>query len=502
MKAIYYFLIMGLLGACGKYAPQTYSLSSGTFVQCDDSSNIAAKVASFENQPVKVFSKTSLENGRGVSITAEAQCLKDHPEHNTFGGINLLSQNRARLNTKFHFDGTIANGYEVSEIEEAFHANPCLLAVTEKIQVRVSSTDGFSSTPENSISPSSVQLASTNDPSRGSQFHLDELGFADAHALSAAIDPSTPSVTVAVLDTGIDYNHPDLSCNMWSGNGFEFGVDLVNNDRDPMDDHSGSHGTHVAGLIGACSDNGIGGTGVAGNGVNLMAVKVMNSDGAGSLATLANGIGWAVENGAHIINMSVQAERFTVEEAASLEIAIQDALRSGVVIVGAAGNSSLDLAQYPVLPAEFSHLNGMISVASYDVISGNLSSFSNYGVNYIDIAAPGSQDSNSRFPADNGLYSTARGGRYTRLQGTSQAAPIVAGAAALVYRFMLSYNVRPLPALIEFYLKEKGSYINTSLFGFVDDGAALNFQAIAFSLLEDVSTPSPFLASTFGRCNR
>jgi len=438
---------------------------------------------------MKLLTKENFEDNRGISVKVNASCIVDFPEHSSFLNFDLPSENFAGLKNKFNFDGHVDEGYTMVDLENAFYENPCVLAVIDQVAIEVASN-----------TPNGVQIATTNDSDIGSQGHHQDLSYADAVVINSLIPPETPFVNVAVLDTGIDYNHPDLSCNMWSEDGLLYGVDLVNGDDDPMDDHVGSHGTHVAGLIGACGNNGVGGAGVIGSGVNLMGVKVMNDQGVGSITSLANGINWAVEHGADIINLSVQAPSFSVQESNFLEEAILDAVASGVTIVGAAGNDSLNLADNPVLPAEFSFIKGMISVGSYDSNSQQFSSFSNYGPSFLDIAAPGAEESFGGNGGFRGLYSTVRGGQYARLAGTSQAAPIVAGAAALVYRYISSHNVVPSPALVEFYLKEKGSYFRPDLGTYVEDAAALNFQAIAGSLLEDEGALFP--ATAFGRCNR
>jgi subtilisin family serine protease len=221
-------------------------------------------------------------------------------------------------------------------------------------------------------------------------------------------------VTVAILDSGADLTHPDIAPNLWTDPQAAPGVhgyNVLADDGDVGDDNG--HGTHVAGIIGALGGNHIGGTGVAWH-VRLMIVKVLDAQGQGTTDGIANGIYYAVDHAARIINLSLTGP----SPAADLEDAIRYAQDHGVLIVAAAGNSDTDLTWAPAYPASFPEDN-VIGVAS-TTPTGGLSPSSDFGLG-ADVAAPG-----------DGILSTAAGGGYEWRTGTSMAAAQVSGALALL----------------------------------------------------------------------
>ena len=207
-------------------------------------------------------------------------------------------------------------------------------------------------------------------------------------------------VRVAVLDTGIDYNHPELAGN------FQGGHDFVFDDDDPFDDNSISHGTHVAGII-AAEGNGTGVIGVAPE-ADLYAVKVMDGGGFGLASWIIAGIEWAVDNNMDIINLSLQGP-----DSPSLQLACDAAYDAGVLLVGAGGNSGTAVA----FPAAYESVVAVTATDSLD----DRAAFSPSGPE-VELAAPGVD-----------ILSTVAGGGYDVLSGTSQAAPHAAGTAALLF---------------------------------------------------------------------
>lgn len=241
-----------------------------------------------------------------------------------------------------------------------------------------------------------------------------------------ATTTGSKEIVVGVVDSGVDYTHPDLATQMWvnededpntpaddDGNGWVndvHGADCANNDGDPMDDNS--HGTHVAGTIGAAA-NGTGVVGVAPN-VRIMALKVLGADNWGYYSDAIECLYYAIDNGAQVTNNSWYGTEFSQ----ALYDAIAEARDNDQLFVAAAGNESADNDSQPHYPASFD-LDNVISVAATDS-NDRLAWFSNYGVGSVDLAAPGV-----------GIVSSVPGG-YDSFSGTSMAAPHVTGAVALL----------------------------------------------------------------------
>jgi len=239
-----------------------------------------------------------------------------------------------------------------------------------------------------------------NDPRFSSQWGLDQSNDCDIDVTEAwDIEVGSSNVVVAVVDTGVDYNHPDLAGNCISG------YDFVNNDDDPMDDHN--HGTHCAGIIGAVGNNNVGISGVCWD-ISIMPVKCLNSHGSGTSSGVAESIIYAADNGADVISMSLGGGYCEI-----MENAVDYAYSKGVVIIAAAGNSNSNTKHYPAA------FNNVISVAATNQ-NDNRAHFSTYG-DWVDIAAPGVD-----------ILSTLRNNNYGSYSGTSMACPHVAGLAGLL----------------------------------------------------------------------
>jgi thermitase len=234
-----------------------------------------------------------------------------------------------------------------------------------------------------------------DDPQFGSQWHHSRIRSSEAWALARG----QPSVIVAVLDTGIQHDHPDLAGRILPGR------DFVNNDFDPADDHG--HGTAVAGMFGAILNNAEGIAGVAG-GVSILPVKVLNASNSGSYSNFASGIVWAADQGARVINLSLSG----TSASSTLENAVNYAWNKGAIVVAAAGNSGNDSPRYPA-----ACLNALAITATTP--SDTLASFSSFG-SHIAFSAPGAA-----------VLTTTRTG-YGHFNGTSFATPVVSGVAALV----------------------------------------------------------------------
>lgn len=236
-----------------------------------------------------------------------------------------------------------------------------------------------------------------NDPALGQQWAWDTI-----RAYSAwDVTRGGPSTVIAVVDTGIQRNHPDLDAKIVPG------YDFVQGDTSPDDGHG--HGTHVAGTAAAETDNATGGAGTCPD-CAVMPVRVLNDSGSGTLVAVANGINYAANTGAKSINLSLGGTG-----SSTLEAAVNYAWNKGSFLACAAGNSSTSSTS-SAYPAAYPNCFAVASTTSTDARS----SFSNYG-SWVEVAAPGSS-----------IYSTWIGSSYRTISGTSMATPHVAGVAGLL----------------------------------------------------------------------
>jgi subtilisin len=243
-------------------------------------------------------------------------------------------------------------------------------------------------------------VVASTDPEYAAAWGVDRIGSQAAHDKGIR----GAGVKIAVLDTGIDYNHPDLAANVKGGDNF---ISLDPDFHDYWDDSSRSHGTHVAGIIAAIR-NGSGVVGVAPE-AELYAVKVLDGAGFGDISSLVAGIEWAIANGMHVINISAGL----VEPSLALEQACRSAWEAGILVVAAAGNTYGGPVAYPAA------YDSVVAVSATDPQDAVID-LSSTGPE-VNLAAPGYD-----------VYSTASGGGYKLTRGTSQAAPHVTGVAALV----------------------------------------------------------------------
>ena len=315
-------------------------------------------------------------------------------------------------------------------------------------------------------------------------------GLADADIdAGAAWDVTTgsASVTVGVIDTGVDYLHPDLAANIWinagedcpgcrndgidnDGNGYVddwHGWDFKNNDNDPFDDNG--HGTHVAGTIGAIGNNGQGVAGVNWT-VKIMPLKFLGANGTGDASDAVEALLYATSMGAVVTNNSWGGDAYSQ----ALADAVASADAGGSLFVAAAGNSFANTDTSPNYPSGYNSPN-VISVAATDQ-SDARAWFSNYGLRSVDLGAPGTN-----------ILSTKPGGSYQYLDGTSMATPLVAGAAALARSAFPAASADGLKALL---LRTVDA--NTSLAGKTTTGGRLNVgKALACSAAPQVWLEEP-----------
>lgn len=251
----------------------------------------------------------------------------------------------------------------------------------------------------------------------------------DVSALEAwKITKGDREVKIAVIDTGVDYNHEDLKNNIMvneaelngtegvddDGNGFVddiYGYDFANNDADPMDGHG--HGTHCAGVIGATHDS----KGIAGVNahVQILPIKFLTDKGGGSLEGALKAIDYATSRGVQIMSNSWGGGG----RSQALFEAIERAQKAGITFIAAAGNSNSDNDAKPTYPASYK-LDNIITVGAIDG-KGERAYFSNYGKKSVHVFAPGVD-----------IYSTVNDNKYKKMSGTSMACPHVSGVAGLL----------------------------------------------------------------------
>ncbi|MGR6341898.1 S8 family peptidase [Priestia megaterium] len=235
-----------------------------------------------------------------------------------------------------------------------------------------------------------------NDPFFAYQYGPQKVQAPDAWDVTT----SNGNIKIAIIDTGVQLNHPELAIKLWPGYNF------VEGNLNPNDGNG--HGTHVAGIAGALTENSLGIAGIAPS-ASIIPVRALDNSGNGTLSNIANAITYSTNAGAKVINLSLGSSQGSI----TLENAINHAWNQGVVIVAAAGNEASNTLTYPAA------YQNVIAVASTD-INDQKSDFSNYGT-WVEVSAPGST-----------ILSTYTGSYYAYLSGTSMACPHVAGLAALL----------------------------------------------------------------------
>lgn len=291
----------------------------------------------------------------------------------------------------------------------------------------------------------------------------------------------THDAIVALIDTGIDYTHEDLQGALWTnddeipGNGIDddgngyvddiYGWNFYHNSNQVFTGAEDSHGTHGTGTIRASVNNGIGIAGIVpGNRVRVMALKALGgNDGGGSTSSLIRAIRYAEDNGAVICNLSLTSSR-------NDQALYQAIANSSMLFVVAAGNGDsatglgLDTDKTPCYPAAYD-LDNILSVANMS-LDGFLHESSNYGAKTVDLAAPGTQ-----------ILSTTPGSSYGYMTGTSMAAPMAAGAAAMVYSYFEGIGVADVKEILMATVTPLESLSGKTVTGgLLNVGAALSYD--------------------------
>lgn len=321
--------------------------------------------------------------------TRRTTCLKTHREY----GADLIDEIKE---LGHHIVKVPPN--EVKSCISKYTSCPYVRFVEEDLYI---TTEPIDSTVEQTPVTTNNNKSLTNDPSLEKQWGLLSVNAHEAWGLSRA---NANLARIAILDSGIDQNHEDLRGKVIINRNFS--------NSSTVNDLYG-HGTHVAGIAGAVTNNRIGIAGISFNAAQLMNIKVLGDTGGGSASNVAKGIIYAADQGAHIINLSLGMGT----RSETLRNAVHYAHNRGCLLVGSAGNNSSSGENYP---AAFSQV---ISVAATNK-DNELARFSNYG-SWVDLAAPGQAILSTFFnPSSNEKYRTA--------SGTSQAVPFVSGLAGLI----------------------------------------------------------------------
>ena len=273
--------------------------------------------------------------------------------------------------------------------------------------------------------------------------YVNQIAFEQVNLAPAQAKYQGAGTVVAVLDTGVDFNHPSLAGHLLSG------YDMVDDDADPQDEGDGlawGHGTHITGIIAQMAPQ-----------TQVLPVRVLDTNGRGNTYLLAYAVEWAAANGADVINLSLGAEA----DSQLLRETIATVIAQGVTVVAAAGNSNESTAQYPA------QYDGVISVSAIDEKNVK-ASFSNYGKEWVDIAAPGEGITSTIVGPD--------GSGYASWSGTSMSTSFVSGAAALTHEKLSNGSATGIAtALISNAADLSGadSMYGAEIGGLLDLGAAL-----------------------------
>lgn len=363
--------------------------------------------------------------------------------------VNKLNVNTLRsyseLPTFSFVSITSSENLTLDEVIARYKADPNVEYVEPNFHYTIPNNEYAESNIPNESTKTNKQSLIPNDPYFESLWGLSNVGQkindkpggiagADINVLNAwDLTTGDDQIVVGIVDTGIDYSHPDISPNIWvneneiPNNGIDddnngviddiHGYNAIDDSGDPMDDND--HGTHCAGTIGAAGDNGEGIVGVNWK-VKLMGLKFLSGDGGGSLNDALETINYALEMKKRGVNIRVLSNSWGGGDySQALHDAIKALNKEGILFVAASGNSATNTDTYPHYPSSY-QADNVLSVAAINN-QDNLASFSNYGAKSVHIGAPGVD-----------IYSTIPGNDYAFFSGTSMATPHVSGVASLM----------------------------------------------------------------------
>lgn len=328
-------------------------------------------------------------------------------------------------------------------------------------------------------------LGAPNDPDYSSKqwAHTERMNSAAAWDLSTGSN----TVTIAVIDTGIDETHPDLAAKIVAG------YDFVDDDSNPHD--LNGHGTHVAGIAAAITNNGVGVAGMSW-GARIMPVRVLGADGSGSSSDITSAINWASTHGAKVLNLSLGGTSYST----SMQNAVTSATNAGALVIAAMGNcrtagGGCPYANPTAYPAAYSNVMAVAATNRSDTYAY----YSQYG-SHCDIAAPGGAMTYLHDPG--GIYSTLPtytvdmtgdgfSKNYDYLQGTSMATPYVSGMAALIWSVSPSLTPAQVQQVMQDTAVDLGPTGWDANYGYgrIDALAALQSVSLSAPTLSPISNP-------------
>lgn len=424
----------------------------------------------------KTEGPVTVNAGTRLAVIMDNRCLQENRE--ALGNTVISKEVAAAGNLLADLDRQVygwelTRDYTDTEIEQFADQEACVVGLSWSRNYKVQ--------------------ASFNDTGIFEQQHLNSIRAQQSYDYffnsGAGMSVSGKPVIIAVVDTGVDWQHPDIQANMWTNaNGWGIDITTWNGVRDynPYDNSSIGHGTHVAGLIAAVSNNSMGVIGAMPYRAKIMAIKVFDAQGNTTSEHFANALRYAWQNGAKVINLSLGAVGAGASSDPVAESAVTEAVANGTFVTVVIGNAEgsangqlVDGSSYSSIPGQYSIKPGVVGVGSFDIKSGDKSYFSHYSTTYAEIGAPGADLGST------GIYSTKPTAlsSYGRLAGTSQAGPQVSAAAGLAIGLIYeSYQIYPSPREVEDLLLTSAAK-STKLAPYFKNGNRLDLVNLAIEIM-------------------
>lgn len=437
-----------------------------------ESGKVQLRPPSSTSAQAKATGPVTVPAGSELAFIADNSCLNSGPQ-GFFSQVALASNEFHRDLPTQAYRVTLGRDYTDVELGALADQDSCVSGVSWNHKYK---------------------LQAYNDAGRLQQSHLNAIKADESYPYfynsSGGMERTGANlILVAVVDTGVDWQHPDLYDNLWK-HSLGIGIDITTLggtiSYDPQDISGIGHGTHVSGLIAAVTDNAVGVAGAMPFRVQVMPIKLFAVDGQGELTTtsqhFANAIRFAWENGAKVINLSVGNIAPGPLTDSIAEQAVNLAVQNGAVVVTVIGNADggaqgalVNGTTLSSIPGMYSSRPGVLGVGSYDTQTGLKSQFSHYSTTFAEIGAPGADLNTS------GIFSTLPRSlsSYGRLAGTSQSAPLVSAAAALAMAILKdATNVFPSPQEVERLILASAEK-NAALAPFFKEGNKLDLHRLA-----------------------